>query len=113
MKKCFYCAIDKERIIFENDLVVVVAPVVPKSDGHSLLLIKRHIADFQEATDEEMAAIIQLLAERQKQLLANDVSIKKINIRANLCLPSEKIVNHCNLHIIPRRNNDGLSEIGD
>lgn len=108
MKKCDCCAISTEKIILENGLALLIAADCPKSEGHSLVLVKRHVADFQETTKDEMTAVVELLDERRKQLLADDASIEKINVRINMPHSS-----HCNIHIIPRRKNDGLSEIGD
>jgi UDPglucose--hexose-1-phosphate uridylyltransferase len=59
-KECIYCAIMKEekkqqeRVIFETDDFLVVAPYASRSPFETWILPKRHSGNFEEITDKEI-----------------------------------------------------------
>jgi hypothetical protein len=67
---CPFCNLDKSRVIIANDDAIAFNDGFPVTPGHSLIVPKRHISSFFEATREEQAALFDLLAE-MRQLLLN------------------------------------------
>jgi UDPglucose--hexose-1-phosphate uridylyltransferase len=66
-RACVHCAIIDweikagERIIYENDRCVVVAPFASKTAFETRIFPRRHSARFEEATDEEYDALADAL----------------------------------------------------
>ena len=51
--ECLFCTIDQERIIDQNDLAYVIRDGFPVTEGHSLIIPKRHAVDFFKLTRDE------------------------------------------------------------
>jgi len=64
-KRCGYCDIvenernDKRRVIFENDLFVVLAPFAPRVSSEQWILPKEHHAGFERLTDLELPQLVE------------------------------------------------------
>lgn len=54
-------AIEKERILAEDDLFTVACDKYPVSPGHTLVIVKRPAARFRELTAEEKARLFHWL----------------------------------------------------
>ncbi|MGB4216863.1 MAG: HIT domain-containing protein, partial [Thermacetogeniaceae bacterium] len=63
MSHCIFCNIPSEQIIAENDLAVALYDKYPVNRGHVLVVPKRHVETYFEATLEEMDAITRLVIE--------------------------------------------------
>ena len=66
---CPFCQLDPAKHLFSNDLAIVIADGFPISRGHSLIIPKRHFPSLFEATDEERAALWDLLDQTRAYLL--------------------------------------------
>ncbi len=59
-KDCIYCQMNewemkrKERVVYENDLFLVVCPFASKAAFQAIVSPKKHLAYFEEITDEEL-----------------------------------------------------------
>jgi diadenosine tetraphosphate (Ap4A) HIT family hydrolase len=51
-------AVERERILAEDNLFVVARDKYPVSPGHSLVIVKRGLARFQELTADEKARLM-------------------------------------------------------
>lgn len=64
-KRCGYCDIienekrDKRRVIFENDLFIVLAPFAPRVSFEQWILPKEHHAGFERLTDLELPQLVE------------------------------------------------------
>ena len=64
--RCVFCALledgdpDGDRILRREQLVFVALAKYPYAPGHLLVLPTRHVADIEELTDDEHAAIARL-----------------------------------------------------
>lgn len=58
---CPFCTLLPERIVHSNALAVAIRDGYPVSPGHTLIIPKRHIASFFDATAEERQALLELL----------------------------------------------------
>lgn len=60
--QCIFCDLSKDKeIIAENDLAVAFYDGFPVNPGHSLIIPKRHVANYFDLTSEECAAMQDLL----------------------------------------------------
>jgi ATP adenylyltransferase len=108
-EKCLFCdiqSIDQQRIIAENNLAYAMRDGFPVSEGHTLLIPKRHVADYFGLVTAEVNAINSLMQEQKKLLESKDKSIEAFNIGMNCGEASGQTVFHCHVHLIPRRNGD-------
>lgn len=102
---CPFCNIDKTRIIGSNELSIALLDGFPVSPGHMLIIPKRHIASFFEATEQEQTALFKLLTE-VRELVLKKHSPVGFNIGINDGVPSGQTVMHLHIHLIPRYAGD-------
>lgn len=106
MENCIFCKIVKGEIpntkIYEDGEFLVFLDVHPVSDGHLLIITKKHIVWMQEADDETICEIFKLA----KKLM---IAIKK-GVGCDYVQVSVvgKDVPHFHIHLIPRYLKDSL-----
>lgn len=106
---CPFCAynLTGEKPL-ENDLAFVKPDERPLTEGHSLIIPKRHVRDWFETTKVEQEAMNELIRMRRQQLLEADLTIGGFNMGTNSGELAGQTVFHCHFHLIPRRENDGV-----
>jgi ATP adenylyltransferase len=67
------------RVLLENELALCIADAYPVSEGHSLVIPRRHGADGMVLHQPEWNAVVELLKLRREQLSAQDASISGWN----------------------------------
>jgi diadenosine tetraphosphate (Ap4A) HIT family hydrolase len=98
---CVFCELPVERIRGENEFAVWIRDGFPISPGHSLVIPKRHIASFFEATESERTALLDLL-EAAKQAAVHECKPDGFNIGINDGAAAGQTVPHLHIHLIPR-----------
>jgi len=104
-KPCPFCAYDPADIILTNGYSMAIYDGFPVSPGHSLIVPKRHIASFFEATPGERAALFDMLAE-MRGLLLEEYDPDGFNIGINDGTTAGQTVPHLHIHLIPRYAGD-------
>jgi diadenosine tetraphosphate (Ap4A) HIT family hydrolase len=108
-KDCLFCniqLIDRGRIIAENSLAYAIRDGFPITDGHTLLIPKRHTPDYFGVVSAEISAIISLMHEQKQLLMKADRQIDGFNIGMNCGESAGQTIFHCHVHLIPRRKGD-------
>jgi diadenosine tetraphosphate (Ap4A) HIT family hydrolase len=105
MNSCHFCNMPKNRILIENSSAFFVKDLYPVSDGHSLIIPKRHIESFFEATEFEQIQMLELLSQGHK-LLQQECSPQSYNIGINDGKEAGQTVSHLHIHLIPRYSQD-------
>ncbi|MDO9066996.1 MAG: HIT family protein [Deltaproteobacteria bacterium] len=119
---CPFCILDTTRIIAANGHAIAIYDGFPVSPGHMLIIPKRHIVSFFEATRDEQAAMLDLLAE-MRQLLLNPSQPPFVkgrslqipdgfNIGINDGIAAGQTVMHLHIHLIPRYAGDAADPRG-
>ena len=110
---CVFCDIikDKKEIILENDLAIAFSDSFPVSQGHSLIIPKRHCETYFDLTSEEMKAMFDL-SQELKKLLDNKYHPDGYNVGFNAGIDAGQSVMHCHMHVIPRYHGDALNPRG-
>lgn len=103
---CPFCCEIEDRISRSNELAIVILDAYPITTGHSLVIPKRHVADYFDLTADEHAAINTLLSDQKKQLQKQDATITGFNVGINIGEDAGQTVFHCHVHLIPRRKGD-------
>lgn len=94
------------RSILSNAHAYAVLDRYPVTKGHTLVIPRRHFADYFEMTRAECEAVHDLLRVRRSQLLDEDPSILGFNIGVNPGEAAGQTVMHCHVHLTPRRQGD-------
>jgi len=103
---CLFCEIPKDRIIAENELAFVIADKFAVTEGHCLIIPKRHTSSYFELGQAEINAITSLLHEQRRRIMESDESVTGFNVGVNDGLDSGQTIMHCHAHLIPRRKGD-------
>ena len=77
----------------------------PVSEGHHLIVPRRHERDVFALEDAEMHAVLELLIAVRKHLVT-ERSPDAFNVGVNAGLAAGQTVDHAHLHVIPRYDDD-------
>ncbi|WP_212747652.1 HIT domain-containing protein [Fodinibius saliphilus] len=105
-ENCIFCSITDAGIVASNKLFVAIKDEYPVTKEHTLLIPKRHTESFIDLTQPEMNAYSQLLKEITRDLENEDSTITGFNIGNNEGKAAGQTVEHCHIHVIPRRDGD-------
>lgn len=104
---CLFCEIIKGNIpsktIYEDELVKVFLDINPNTNGHSLIIPKKHIVTVDELDDELVTHILKIEKNMYK-LLKDKLNIDGLTIVQNNEYGQE--VKHYHVHLIPRYKDD-------
>lgn len=92
--------------MIQNDLAFAILDGFPVTEGHALVIPKRHVEDYFGLTREELIACDDLLRQLRETEMAGDPSIQGFNIGMNAGAVAGQTVFHCHIHLIPRRQGD-------
>ena len=107
--QCLFCNIqktDSERLISENHLSYVIRDAFPVTDGHTLIIPKRHVSDYFGLTQAEINSTNKLIQQQKNFLEQGDPTIEGFNIGMNCGEVAGQTIFHCHIHLIPRRTGD-------
>ena len=103
---CVFCNLPAERIIQEESECFVIRDAFPVTHLHTLIIPKRHVADYFNLSASERERIEGLLQEQRKVILDLDPTISGFNIGVNVGRDAGQTVFHVHIHLIPRRHGD-------
>jgi len=103
---CVFCSIPTDRVIAENPLAYAIRDKFPVTDGHLLVIPKRHAENYFSLTQDELLACDGLLRRLRDDFRDNDSSVEGFNIGMNAGEVAGQTVFHCHIHLIPRRRGD-------
>jgi len=105
---CLFCTLKNQKknvnnlILHNGKLAYVMLNKYPYTNGHLMVLPKRHLADFTKLTKAEHAELNQLLS-RALNVLKKTSSPEGYNIGLNLGKAAGAgIEEHLHYHIVPR-----------
>jgi diadenosine tetraphosphate (Ap4A) HIT family hydrolase len=94
------------KIVEEYQSVFAINDRYPVSDGHLLIIPRRHSNDYFTMTKSEKRDADCLIEILRKKMLENDSTISGFNIGLNCGESAGQSVFHCHIHLIPRRHGD-------
>ena len=111
MSDCVFCKIVAGEIpaykVYEDESVLAFLDIMPVSEGHILVIPKKHYANFEEIPEEELFAVMKVVKKVGKSLKDN-FKVTGYNVQENNDLVAGQEVPHIHFHIIPRKENDGF-----
>lgn len=102
---CPFCQVDPSKLIASNEHAVAFLDGFPVTLGHALIVPRRHMESFFEATAEEQAALFDLTA-KVRLLLIDESEPDGFNIGVNDGAAAGQTVMHLHIHLIPRYAGD-------
>lgn len=109
---CVFCRLPQTSVIDENDLALAFYDLFPVTKYHTLIIPKRHVADYFDLTPEEIDGMHALLLRQKERVLKEDASVTGFNIGVNVGEDAGQSVFHVHMHLIPRRRGDAKSPKG-
>jgi histidine triad (HIT) family protein len=108
-KPCLFCAIiagtTPAEIVFQDDDTMAILDHRPLIPGHCLVLTKVHyetLLDIPAASLGPCFEAVQKIGRAFESGLGADGSFTAVNTRVSQSVP------HVHVHVVPRRNKDGL-----
>jgi diadenosine tetraphosphate (Ap4A) HIT family hydrolase len=102
---CAFCALPPDRILFGNDHAISIRDGFPVSPGHTLIIPRRHVRSFFDATRDERESLLDLL-DRAKAELTEVFKPDGFNIGVNDGAAAGQTISHLHVHLIPRYHGD-------
>lgn len=109
MENCIFCKIaNKEipgKIIYEDDICISFLDLSQTTDGHTLVVPKKHYKNILDVDDDVLGHLIKVTKKLANQIVAN-LNANGVNILTNANEIAGQTVMHFHIHIIPRYNQD-------
>jgi diadenosine tetraphosphate (Ap4A) HIT family hydrolase len=105
---CLFCELpeDKFEVIDENELCMTLRDSYPVTEGHCLIIPRRHVETYFDMNPKEIDAATRLMHRARERLQAEDGSISGFNIGTNAGKSAGQSVFHAHIHFMPRRDGD-------
>jgi diadenosine tetraphosphate (Ap4A) HIT family hydrolase len=95
-----------------NELAFAIPDAFPVSPGHALVVPRRLIPTWFDATREERLALLELVDEVKRQLEEREPRPDGYNIGVNVGHAAGQTVMHLHVHVIPRYEGDVADPTG-
>lgn len=109
---CPFCEGYDDRLIAENHLAIAIRDGYPVTEGHTLVIPKRHIGSYWDLSRAEIWACNELAASVRERVMKQDKTVQGFNMGNNDREVAGQTVNHCHIHLIPRRSDDSEDAVG-
>jgi histidine triad (HIT) family protein len=110
MDDCIFCKIVKGEIprgkVLENDNFLVIKDIKPLTEGHSLVIPKKHYTTFLDVPSSLFGEYMET-AKEATFILLKETKSEGFNFLMSNFKVAQQEVPHVHLHIVPRKNGDG------
>jgi diadenosine tetraphosphate (Ap4A) HIT family hydrolase/HKD family nuclease len=102
---CPFCSPSDDRLFHRGRLVLGLWDQFPVSPGHALIIPRRHVASWFEATDDERVELMAVVADAR-------TAIERVhqpdgyNLGVNIGHAAGQTIFHLHVHVIPRYHGD-------
>ncbi|MEK6760380.1 MAG: HIT domain-containing protein [Nanoarchaeota archaeon] len=111
---CIFCKISSGKVqvarICENANFFSIPDANPKTDGHSLVISKNHYATLLDLPTSLGQELVDCIKNTSIKLM-KEKNASGFNLINNNFVSAGQVVNHVHLHIIPRKEKDGLNTL--
>ena len=102
---CPFCSPNPTRTFLSTSLILCVWDAFPVSQGHALLIPRRHVETWFDATEEEQCALTAAIGTARAEIEKRHHP-DGYNVGMNLGTAAGQTVPHLHLHVIPRYAGD-------
>ena len=107
MSFCPFCYDNiKDRVVAKQKSIVAIQDNYPVTNGHLLIVPKRHMKDYFFMNETEKKDIGVLITKLKNRIIERDHSVTGFNIGTNIGESAGQTIFHAHIHLIPRRNGD-------
>ena len=110
MGDCIFCKIIKGdlpgKFIYEDELIAIIMNINPTTNGHLLVIPKKHYENLMDTPNEIITHSIDIIKEKIYPFLKEKLNCKGLTIAQNNELGQE--IKHYHIHLTPRYDNDLL-----
>ncbi len=103
---CPFCDMTPSQLSDKQGSVYAIPDTSPVSEGHVLIIPRRHCETYFDLTPEERRDAHTLITRLQQQILEKDPLVTGFNIGVNCGETAGQTIFHTHIHLIPRRKND-------
>ena len=103
--ECLFCDLAKDRIWFETEIAWAVPDHYPLSQGHTLVIPRRHVASIYELAPKEVSELWKLAGEVRSRL-SHRLQPDGFNVGLNDGAAAGQTIGHAHIHVIPRFRGD-------
>lgn len=108
MKDCIFCKIVNNEIkshtIYEDELVKVFLDANPETNGHMLIIPKKHYQNILDLDEKIIPHAVKIIKEKLYPLMKEKLHCDGMTIAQNNEYGQE--VKHFHIHVVPRYEND-------
>lgn len=104
-QKCPFCDVAEGRVVWASRTAVALLDVFPVSEGHTLVVPRRHVESVFELGVEELASLWELVATTRRELTVR-LSPDGFTVGVNDGEAAGQTVEHAHVHVIPRFKGD-------
>jgi len=112
MDDCVFCKIAAGKIpsyiIHEDDEFMVILDRFPAAEGHTLVIVKRHAENIYEIKKDEGRRLFELVS-ATAGAIKTALKPDGLNVISNNGKAAGQSVGHFHIHLIPRREGDGVT----
>ena len=110
-KQCIFCQIVSGKVqskkIYEDNSSIAILDINPANPGHLLLLPKEHYSIMPQLPEEQITHIFSV-AKMLSNSLLRGIEAQGTNIIVANGVEAGQRAHHFMIHLIPRKDNDGL-----
>lgn len=111
-ENCLLCQIIDGKVpskkIYEDDKVIAILDINGANPGHSFVIPKNHYPIMEQIPDEEIENLFNV-ANKVSSAIFENLNVQGTNIFITNGVPAGQTVAHFMIHVIPRKENDGIS----
>jgi diadenosine tetraphosphate (Ap4A) HIT family hydrolase len=104
-KDCIFCRIARKEepasFVYEDESVVAFLDAIPISEGHALVVPRRHYENIFAVPEEEIAYLFKIV-KRVALAVYKSEQAEGISIIQNNGIAAHQVVFHFHVHVIPR-----------
>ena len=105
LSDCPFCTVQPDRIFLHNALVLGFWDAFPVSPGHALLITRRHVPSWFEATADEQLGLGAAIRDARREIESR-YRPDGYNVGFNAGEAAGQTVFHLHVHVIPRYRGD-------
>jgi diadenosine tetraphosphate (Ap4A) HIT family hydrolase len=102
---CPFCRPEENRILMESEFATAILDGFAITEGHTLVLPRRHVASIFDLPETEQTAVWRLVAQVRARL-KDELRPDGFNAGINDGTAAGQTVMHAHVHVIPRREGD-------
>ena len=104
--ECLFCRVNPQHLVVEDELCYAAKDSFPVTEFHTLIIPKRHVANYFDLNLSEVSAMHEILVEMKRRIERKDDSVTGFNIGVNAGKDAGQSIFHVHVHLIPRRKGD-------